>query len=392
MQHYMSLYHKPKLGTGFIRSYPVYGYKHRILATGGFDTAGCNLGLSQPDGEAFLRQYLGNRVAFFATNPVEPIWEGLISRIKVQVGSVTFTVSLDNLFNRTKVTYSNPASTTVPQQTAVADDADSQAIYGIKEGSIEAYAMDVGSAVATHKTTLRDMLLSFSSWPRISTVIGASGGKGINIECVGFYHTLKWESYTSTVGGTSQPNTLIASNMLPNLANGTTFFDNADTSLIVSNAAYTMSPNERQGKTFWQKIQEAAEPGDGTSQWVAGVTPTDPNTGKRVVYYNQANTAIEYTARLADGLRIRNLYGRVLPPWDIRPDRGIRLLDAMLGWGDEGDDPREAYIESIDYDANSQRVRFASSDNIAAEGAFQLTRFFKLNGTPFGPPPRQTWS
>jgi hypothetical protein len=393
-RHTLNLYDKPAIGNQFIKRYTAFNYRHKIAAMGWFDTASCDLVVSRAEAEKWIDQHLGNRVAFYVDNPVEPIWEGLVSRIMYQVGGITFTVSLDNLYNRTRVTYSAPATSTVPQQTAAANNTDSQAVYGIKEGSIDAPVIDVASGVATHKTILRDMILSFAAWPQMSTVQGGSGTAIVlSLEFIGFYHTLEWEMYQSTAGGTSQPNTLISANMLPNLDNGTTFFDNTDTGLIVSNAAYSMTPNERTGKTFWQKIQEATEPGDGTSRWIAGITPTGyGGTTTRRFYYRQANYDVEYTVRLSEALRIRTLYGNIVKPWNVRPDRGIRLLDVLTGWSGLGDDPREAYLEVIEYDAESQQVSWQSSDDISTEGAFQLRRLMKPHGTRFGAQVRQTWS
>lgn len=392
--HILNLYEKPKQGNGFVGRYQAYNYRHTIAAMGGFDTASCDLVVRRGEAEKWIDQYLGNRVAFYVDSPVEPIWEGLASRIMYQVGGVTFTVSLDNLYNRTKVTYSLPLTTTTPQQTAAANNTTSQAVYGIKEGSIEAFAVDVASAVVTHKNTLRDMILSMSAWPQVSTIANNGGGVSVlSLEFTGFYHTLEWESYTNTAGGANQPNSNLNSILIPGLANGATFFDNTNVALIISNAAYTGTPNERQGKTAWQKILEWTEPGDGVSRWVAGISPTGyGGVASRRFYYRPSNLAVEYMVRLGDGLRIRNLYGGIVKPWNVQPDRGIRLTDVLTGWGGLGDDPRSAYLETIDYDAERQQVSWASSDDISTEGAFNLRKLYKTYDKRVGPQVRQTWS
>ena len=77
-------------------------------------------------------------------------------------------------------------------------------------------------------------------------------------------------------------------------------------------------------------------------------------------------------------------------PWRVLPDRGIRLQDVLVGWNGMGDDPREAYLEVIEYDAESQSVAWQTSDNINIEGAFQLRQYYKTHGSRFGAPPRQS--
>lgn len=392
--HTLTLYQKPAVGNSFIKRYTAFSYRHKIAAMGGFDTASCDLVVRRSEAEKWIDQHLGNRVAFYVDNPAEPIWEGVVSRILYQVGGITFTVSLDNLYNRTKVTYSLPNTTTVPQQTAAANNTQSQGVYGIKEGSIESFAVDALSAVATHRTALRDMILSMSAWPQVSTVANNGGGAVVlSLEFLGFYHTLDWESYTNATAGANQPNSNLNSILIPGLANGTTFFDNSNVALIVSNSAYTGSPAERQGKTAWQKILEWTEPGDGTSRWVAGITPTGfGGVAGRRFFYRPANLAVEYTVRLSDALRIRTLYGGLVKPWNVQPDRGIRLTDVLTGWGGLGDDPRTAYLETIDYDAERQQVSWASSDDISTEGAFNLRKLYKTYDKRVGPQVRQTWS
>lgn len=390
--HTLNLYDKPKEGNKFVRQYRAVNYRHKVSAMGWFDTASCDLIVSRSEAEKWIDQYLGNRAAFYVDNPAEPIWEGVVSRILYQIGGVTFTVSLDNLYNRTKVTYSLPASTTIPQQTAAADTTASQDSYGIKEGSIEGFAVDAISAVATHKNILRDMILSISAWPQASTVVNGGGMIVLSLEFAGFYHTLEWENFSITGTSVNQPNTNIRTYIIPNLANGTTFFDNTDLTLIQSNSAYTITGNERQGKTAWQKILELTEPGDGTNRWIAGITPTFFGTNTRKFYYQPANTNIEYVARLDEGLRIRSLYGALIKPWYVRPDRSIRLADVLTGWAGRGDDPRESYLEVVNYDGERQEVSWSSSDDISTEGAFNLRKLYKTYDKRIGPQVRQAWS
>ncbi len=378
-QHFLNLHHKPAIGNTFIRWYPVYNYRHKIAAVGWFDTASCDLLISRHEAEVWLDQYLGNRVAFYVDNPAEPIWEGLVNRITYQVANVTFTASLDQLYNRVQVQYSAAGGASF-QTTAAVNDTGSQAAYGIKQGTIDAnltYGANLPNA-------LRDFTITAHAWPRISTVYSSGNAVLLSVEFVGFYHTLEWEIRADATSALVNANVII-SNCISNLANGTTFLNNADTSLIQTNTGFTPNRLQRNGQTAWQVMQQVQEAGDGVSTyWVMGVTPTQFGTSTRRFYYQPANTAIEYQVRLTDGMKIRNLYGGYVQPWRVVPDRGIRLQDVLTGWAGMGDDPREAYLEVIDYDAESQSVAWQTSDNIEIEGAFQLRRYHKAHGTRFG--------
>lgn len=382
--HFLNLYHKPAVSNTFIKRYPAYNYRHKIAAVGWFDTASCDLLIPRHEAEMWLDQYLGNRVAFYVDNPAEPIWEGLVNRITYQVANVTFTASLDKLYNRVQVQY----NTTTPGTTTATNNTDSQAVYGIKQGVVDAQ-IQYTSAGSTLPDALRDFLITAHAWPRISAAYGAGNMVLLSVEFVGFYHTLEWEIWANAAGTAAGASTVL-SEVIAGLANGTTFFDNADTSAIATNAAFNQRRTSRNGQTAWEFMQAIQETGDGSggNYYVMGIEPTDFNAGDRRFYYRAANTAIEYTVRLTDGMKIRNLYGGYVQPWRVLPDRGIRLQDVLVGWNGLGDDPREAYIELVDYDAESQSVAWQTSDNIELEGAFQLRRMFKAHGERFGAPVR----
>lgn len=380
--HTLNLYQKPAIGNSPIRRYTAYNYRHKIAAVGGFDTASCDLLISRSEAEKWLEQYLGNRVAFYVDNPAEPIWEGLVNRISFQVANVTFTASLDQLYNRVQVT--NHLVGTGSQTTAAVNDTDSQAIYAIKQGSIDAKITYTGSTLAAD---LRDRVLATHAWPRVSTAFGSGNAVLLTVEFVGFYHTLEWELYASGTATATASASIEA--IIGAVANTTTFFDNADVSMIETNAAFNQNRLSRNGNTVWQALQAVQEAGDGAAYWVMGIEPTPFARTTRRFYYRAANTDVEYSVRLTDGMKIRNKYGGYVQPWRVQPDRGIRLQDALIGWGGLGDDPRESYIEVVDYDAESQSVAWQTSDNIELEGAFQLRRYYKAQGTRFGEPQRQ---
>lgn len=373
--HSLHLYQKPKLGTTFLSRLTAYNYTHTIAAIGGFDTASCDIALRSVDEmQQFLDQYLGNRVAFYVDNPVEPIWEGFVNRMTFDAGGVQYSIGLDEMANRATVQYTDPsASTTVPQVSATTNDTNSQALYGIKQDTIDlGYRED-----PTGVTTYRDTQLAQRPWPKTSIVRGSGSGL-LHIECQGFFHTLEWETYRSTAI-TNPTLTAFVNTIRAGLANGATFFDNTDTAEITTNSI-TIDEERVRGQSAWEILTEIREHGDGTNYWVIGITPTDPRTGTRRLYWRVFNDTIKYTARLSDGLRIRNLYGQLVPPWTVRPDAGIRVTDQLIGWDGLGDNPTETYIMNITYNANEQSVDYRGDDDRTAEGVFQYRRFNKAVG------------
>lgn len=381
MQHLLHIYQKPKLGRAFVRRFTAYNYRHKLSAVGWFDTASCDLAIPHDQAELFLDQHIGNRVAVYVDNPVEPVWEGFINRMTFDGGGYSYTISLDEMINRASVIHS-VVNTATPQNTAVANNTSSQAVYGIKAGRVElGFQYSAGTGV----NALRDTILAQRAWPKASIVRGGGGGL-VTLEMLGFWHTLAWEmaegaAFAST--GNSAINTLITADILPNVQNGTTFFNNADTSLITANAL-TLTRNRVRGQTIKDILTELAEVGDGTNRYLAGLTPTDFASGTRRLYYRAANTTVQYTARRGDGLRVRNVYGQPVRPWAVTPDAGVRITDMLPGWNGLGDDPRATWISSIEYDANEQSVTWTGDDNITAEGVFQMHQYNRLHGRTFG--------
>jgi len=377
--HTLHIYEKPALGSAYIKHLNTYNYRHSINAIGGFDTASCDIAVrSRDEGQQFLDQYLGNRVAFYVDNPVEPIWEGFINRMTFSSGGVEYSISLDEMSNYVVTLYTTTNTSPATTQSAAAQDADSQGVFGIKEEQIDLGLMLAGTGV----TLMRDTVLAQRAWPK-SSILPAQGGAGLlHLECLGFYHTLEWENYRETGTGSVQLGSFVDT-IITNLLNGTTFFDNADVSLTVANAN-TIDIFTAKGGSTWETLLKIREIGNGTNYYVIGVTPTNFQTGTRRFYYTTASTTVTYTARQSDGLRIRNLYGQLVDPWRVRPDTGIRVSDMLISWNGIGDNPTETYIMKVDYDANRQTAIYAGDDDLTAEGVFNLKTYNKAQGKRFG--------
>jgi hypothetical protein len=214
-------------------------------------------------------------------------------------------------------------------------------------------------------------------------MIPGSGSSGLlNIQCLGFYHTLEWEDFRQGVSANVQLGNFLDT-IIGGIVNGTTFFDNTNLTQTAANANVIDQATVK-GESVWDALLKIQEFGDTSAYFVMGVSPTDFQTGTRRFYYQAANSSIVYTARQSDGLRIRNLYGQLVDPWRVRPDAGIRVSDILTGWNGVGDNPTETYIMKIDYDANTQRAIYSGDDDLTAEGVFNLKRFNNAQGQRFG--------
>jgi len=371
-QHWIHVYQRPKQGTSFIKRYPTYNYQHSIAVQGWFDTASCDIAVrSQSEANDILNTYLGCYVAIYVDNPQVPIWEGLINRITFNAGGASYTISLDEMANRVTIVYT--AAANAGTEAAAINNTASQAIYGIKQDQIE---FGADPSAGTQRTALQNTILAQRAFPQSS--IGQAAGQTnlVHLELIGVFHTLEWNKlFTGLTAATAAFNARFTG-LLPLDPNGATFYNNADFSQINTNLA--TAPLQQRGVSFWDALMRVAEAGDNVNYWVCGITPTNPNTKTRVAYYRQSNATVNYIARQSDGLKPRTIYGQVVPPWRVVPDQGIRVTDILVGTPDNLlTDPRATYIQSVQYDANSQTVQWFGADDTSARAAFQLKRNFK---------------
>lgn len=379
--HYVHVYQRPKQGTAFLARHEAFNYQHTITNNGWFDTMGCDISIrSKAAINQIIDAYIGAFVAVYVDDPNAPIWEGLISRITYNAGNVSYTISLDEMANKVSIVYTGAAN--AGAETTPVSNTASQAVFGIKQTQLD-FGPD--TSAGTQKSNLQNMILGQKAWP-LSSITQQQGDPSlIHLECVGIYQTIGWEQYFSVLTTTSTAANTVITTYLGLLANTTTFFDNADTSFISAN---TMTcPNQQRSKSIWDRILEVAAAGDGSSYWLVGITPTNPNTLKRSLYYRIANYSTEYTAFQSDGLIMRNAYGKPVSPWRVVPDRVIRVNDANIAFdGTYLTDVALTYIKSVSYDANSQKVQWFGDDDTRGRAAFKLAQVFKPTSSPFGAP------
>lgn len=386
--HYLSLFRRPQealtAGDQMIGRYRAYNYQHRISSFGWFDTASCDIQVRGAGLQSnVLERLLGTRAAIYVLDPIQPVWEGFVNRVSFVKNGVEWSISLDAMANRVAIVYSNtavsPAATTLA---AAVNDTTSQGVYGIK-GTVIDLPKNYG---ATGLTTYQNTILALNSWPQASLNAVSSPDSLVKLEMLGFWYTLGWSFYSNS-GLTTPALDSMVRNLMAGDANGTLFYDNADYTDIASNANTTPIPNYNR-QDLITGMRRIVETGDGSAQWIAGMGELNFNTGERRVYYRQASTTTRYRARLSDGLRLRDVYGKPVHGWDVRPDCGLQISDLVPGWSGQGDNPAEMYVDSIDYDGNTGQVTLAGADDKRVEGIYQLKRYGKRSEWRFNTVPR----
>lgn len=395
--HYVNIYDNPLSSTGtgrvFKARYQAYNYTHTLNCIGGFDSMTCDILCDRTTAELIYQNFRGNRIAAFVDSP-EFIWEGFINRITYIPGNREFTVSFDDMMNRVKVTYYNNA-TPATTQTAAVDNTTSQALYGVKDGNIEA---DIHyNANVTQKTAVRDLNLAQKAYPLMSSR-AASGAALLRLECLGFFWLWDWNQVRSTSTTLDTASTYLANYLTntalfvtnhlvnePKIYQTGTSATGAWAARIQTNSAFSQSRENTSGQTLLELVQAMLEAGDGSARWVLGITPLDHLNGTagnlRYVYYKPAETTYSYTAKaLSEPGIIRDKFGRQVSPWEVKADKIIKITDVLVGYDFPGDDPRQTYIEAIQYDAEAQSVSYQGSDDITNGGAFGLRRRYKIRG------------
>ncbi len=392
MRHWLNIYQRPKQGEQPLIRLPAHSYRHKIASVGWFDTASCRVHLERADVQWAFDNWIGGGVQVFVDNPHEPIWEGYINRLTYNMGALSYTMSLDEMANRVAAVYSAPdVSTTMVQQSPQIDIPESQDLFGIKEGGLEGLLIE-GSNVTIFSALVNTQAL-IRAFPKKSTVASVNPNdiNVMTIECKGWYDTLNWCTYFNTNTTVANPDVQIT-NALASYPNGDLFFSNTAVSQVEANTGFSRSREVRSGISYWQYFQSLQEAGDGSNAWVMGILPSVYGSNyRRRFYYRPASTEPKYQVRAQHG-RILNLYGAEVPPYEATPNGGAIISDllgvARYGFGEN---PNEFYIDGVEYDGDSQQVRFSSTDNTGVEGLYQFNRHYKLRGKRFGAGPRTAY-
>jgi hypothetical protein len=414
--HYLHLYNRHKLqvvqGKKFHRQFKAINYKHRIDAQGWFDTMTTEIDVDLHDIWQIFdanHGWLMREVNAIVDNPVVPIWEGFISRITAELPNGTLTIGIENLANRVTIVYTSAGATTQSTQT---NDTTSIALYGSKTMTLE--MGDNGSGGTGMQIDLQSKTLAQNAYPKASFLRGSNPRIKITLECLGVYHTLKWDSYAVTnttsnlawvvvavfqITGYTAPFDFTGFNS-STMATGNgsgVFYKDTDPATpsgapkyFTANTAFNTTCEKRRGQTHWDKILQVTEAGDGTNDYVVGIRPTDPNTRERNPYYNPADVDVYYTTKAFGDGKIRNRSGGVVDAWTVVPNRKIRINDILQGYNGVSSlpDPREIWIRAVDYDSSGRNgegdVQWITKDDPTLTGEFQINNYVRPTDRRFG--------
>lgn len=321
---------------------------------GGYLTAVLDLAMRDVDAWNLLNR-LGTRVVLVnphAQNSDMIIWEGLAYAVTIDDGKNAVNRSLANAYNRVRVTYStitfdaNGLAIFGTQiTTADADDATSQALYGIRELNYI-----IGGTDATSAAALRDTLLLKYKNPLTVPTRAQRGGGGdpsmirVTLECAGIWETLDKRFYTQTALTANANIDVIVEACLTSAAQ------------MASSDQSNVAVNTQQRSKYSQ--------GNVTAQvYLSGLSALGGPNNRRfyfgfyqngLPYYFEEPTAIAYRARRLDPSEA--VYdattGAVVPPWLVLPGRIIRIDDLVPDastYSTTLSDPRAFLIGQVDF-------------------------------------------
>lgn len=363
--HWLHVYDLPKRSNRFIARYPLMRYRHMIRDIGNFYSASGTLMLPPGEADEFFERHVGARVAVFVDGP-EPIWEGLITTVTRNTGDASFSRSLDGMTNRLRVIWHREGSATTIN--AAVNNTDSQDLWGIRattyQGTFRA------GTVGTMHANLRDLLLQRLAFP-LPTISRAQGEQPVQVEMLGFWDTLNLE-HEPVFGTSTFMSAVVIACASTSVVNANVFYNTSDTSEIQSNTSAAFQLTNSVGASSWQRLVSVAETGDGVSRWVCGIGSTQFGTNNRLFYYRPAETEVKYRVQAEQGLGrvVRDIHGRRVPLWNVRPEGRLRVTDVLPAWltGFQGGDPREAYIVAVEYDADKQEVVFQGDFEMGVDG------------------------
>ncbi len=338
------------------KDWEINNWRQRITARIGFDNASFTILGEKYTLEDLWNYGLGRKVQRYSPDGHFLTWEGQIVEMVLREPGIQKRISLREMINRVYIRYiptdttTNPPTYAAETSSAASDDTASQGLYGVKAKS---FTPRINRITNTNATQSAGTILAQYRQARRSDEIGGTGGDiGLDVICEGYGNTLDWKIYNQTANsGAQNANLAIA---------------DVNTSAGQFIASTSLSTNTSQIKKYYNNdetalkvIQDIASLGDSSNnRWIIQVLEG------RILYYRVASTTVTYYRRMNDGKQeFKNLDGRVIPYWEIRPDNWIRTVDvyphtltpALLA-----DDKQATYIESVEW---------AEPDNLSISGS-----------------------
>lgn len=288
-------------------------------------------------------------------------WWGYVARVTIPQGEQNFGYSLDNMYNHVRVRYEDDG-VTVAGTNAV-----SLSEYGQKELIIRSYSLNGIEATQLRETELKD-----KKNPTPEITFGS--GDAVEIECLGWYETLRWKHYNNTtesnVSNTTQIETIVGD--VGQFING----------VLIEDSAGVVSNQERDYRDGLSCVNELLQAGTINNRpllsrvdsnrylhvWERGAAPVDGGN-------------IDYIMR-DDGRLIQKAGGSIVPDQHCTVAKWVKAKGS----------PNEFafFIESAEYDVardkttyrpaggyEQQRLARYIADTVTGEGRHIWPGLFK---------------
>lgn len=324
----------------------ITSYRHRIIATGGFDTMSIGtVGSSEFLGD-WLTDGIGRRVMVREAG-AGIIWEGFINEIVINVGGLSVNIGpFMSIINRGRISYSTISFDTTPPIPSEATSSvwhnvdKSQNRFGIMEGVISG-----GEESPTVMRGLIGSVVEVIAWPEVAEkfTLGTGLDMSLTINCLG-YHRLM-DKYFYTQAGISGTENL--SNKLHRVVSRQPIgLYNVSESSIDTNTTQ-VGIYENEDRTALDIVKELVSMGDSDyNRYIWGVYE---NFSFR---YEKMTDEVAYVNDL-QAKTVENAFGGEVKPWNVRPGKWMYIAGFVTGSPQERfalrDDPRYIFLETVDY-------------------------------------------
>jgi hypothetical protein len=315
-------------------------YSDVTTATIGYQSASLSIGGDNNAAEDWIADGLGRHIETY--NPsLEKRWEGFVNTVSVIFGPLSFTLGpLRDTVNRDVLKF-NDFSTGVSDITSVANDTDSQAIYGILYKVLSG-----GKVSSTTADNLRDTYLQENKYPEAAQALGAPGDISITLECLGYGEMLNYP-YRNTGDSTYT----LREKLIDVINDEPNSIFSSDTSRIDANTL-SVFEEEKEYRMGLDVVKElVAMGGDGNNnRTIFGIYED------QTPVYGEIPATVKYNQRLSDmGINIKTATGQVVEPWEVEVGQWVMFTDFLVGRDVPNDtfrtDPRIMFIESVTFTA-----------------------------------------
>lgn len=322
-------------------------------AIGGYNSLNVTINETVIGADTWLEYGIGSHIELYNQAMVK-IWEGYVNSLDINYGFLSVSRGpLIDIANRVSVVYGlldtaqNPPVQTIQTTTTIAEDADSQARWGIWEKILSA-----GQATAAGADEVRDTYLSEYAQPETSHAINTSSAQPITIalHCLGYAEWLDSGIYSQVAAsGTTQLETKLAAILDDAGADPNGLFASTNADIYASGILVPQYEGENQPTRAL--IGNMITMGDGAQERMLWGVYND-----REFRYSQIPTTALYDTRTMSDQATIVMHDSESPlyPWDVKAGQWLFLPDFLTGKSQLPSmrlDPRYIFIEQVQYTA-----------------------------------------